>query len=147
MGLSRGDLWVQADECSCRHFEEILHGLPLLILATDAAAGDQALHELQDASGGRLQQLRCLLLASDQARSFQEAHHGETDLDGTTLSHELARLDTRLQAGALVPVRRGRHDGTSSASAASLQPYNPAVLVSGLRWLAEHRPEPPDLQV
>ncbi|KAK9841595.1 hypothetical protein WJX74_008473 [Apatococcus lobatus] len=131
-----------------RHFEEILHSLPLLVVATSEDMAEQAGEQLLQASQGQLRHLRCLAVSSQRPNGHTSAHHDAGDSPRRVLSHALAYEGISGHAGSLVPTGEGQMAAMALPGAAcrSVQPYDSAALVSGLRWLAKHRPEPPTMQ-
>ena len=133
----------------CRRFEELLYSLPLLVVATDEGMAQQAGEQLLQASQGRLQHLRCLAVSSQPPSSHPRSQQAAIHSPGHSMSHALTHGAVNGSAGPLVPTRDGQMSLTESLpgpAAQGRQPYDPAVLVSGLRWLAKHRPEPPTMQ-
>ncbi len=153
----------------CRQFEDILHSLPLLIVASSQDAADQAFQDVHDGSEGQMQHLQCLLLnvspsatRPSSVRSSPLPVRNSSPLSASLAappnswgtSYALAKGPLnhapRSPGTAIMAVEDGA-SGFISAQAHGV-PGGPATddserLVHALQWLAQHRPQPPAMQV
>ena len=119
------------------------------MVATSPDAAEQAGEQVLQASEGRLQHLRCLAVSSPSAsRVAQSQQEGDRSPAGV-MRHALAHEGMDGAAAALLPAGEAGQMVAAplpGATSQGVQPYDPAALVLGLQWLAQHQPEPPVMQ-
>ena len=138
---------------SCRHFENVLHSLPLLVVASSPDTADQALEDLHEASKGQLQHVQCLLLQfSRPAAHSKPAHSSPLAIAPSGRSRHINAghgLVRGQEAADMVTIDSQEEAISVQAQGSQDRPADSdsAKLACALQWVASNCPQQPAMQV